>query len=424
MSSTGETRHPWDLDVVQPQSFDIVIKVAERCNLACSYCYYYMQEFSGNNYTPFITEEVMAEVPQFLLRSAQELNLGRFRIVFHGGEPLLLKKNRFDQFCHSLAATLEGHAQVDFAVQTNGTLVDAEWIDLFERHKVALGVSIDGTPDQHDLRRKDHHGRGSYQATVRGLQLLQQAEQDGRIPSVGAICVVNPVEDSAKVLHHCVQDLRIHDTNLNFPRGGWDSPEVLRWDQAVESHRSIVRYTLDNLVHPEFHYVRSISDVLLTLRSEKGARINDWRRSRRHHIATISSEGALLVDDNMLGLDSRFAGTGLTIFGTSLRDLLDSGLWRTLDAAIDQVPAECQTCKWYRSCRSGELYNRYAKRNGFHNHSAICETLKMVHSEVAEFLHRRTSLTAEDLESLLARPSTCTAKTTRAMVERPRAGSH
>jgi uncharacterized protein len=159
-----------------------------------------MQEFSGNNYTPFITEEVMAEVPQFLLRSAQDLNLGRFRIVFHGGEPLLLKKSRFDQFCQSLSATLEGHAEVDFAVQTNGTLVDSEWIDLFERHKVAMGVSIDGTPDQHDLRRKDHHGRGSYQATVRGLRLLQEAEQLGRIPSVGAICVVNPGEDTALYL--------------------------------------------------------------------------------------------------------------------------------------------------------------------------------------------------------------------------------
>ncbi|ATB39203.1 arylsulfatase [Cystobacter fuscus] len=393
-------------------SFDIVLKVAERCNLACDYCYYYMQEFSGYKNKAFITQEVMDELPGFLVRSVNDLKLGQLHVVFHGGEPLLLKKSIFDSLCTTIRNTLEGKVKVAFAIQTNGVLIDEEWISLFEKHKFKVGVSIDGSREIHDRRRPDHAGRGSYEATVRGLRALQAAASQGRLNNVGAICVVHPSNESDKLLEHFVRELGIRNPNLNFPRGGWDNPDAVKWNQEVESHRKLVRYTLDQLIYPQFHFVRSISDVLLALRSTQGAEFNDQRKSRRHHIATISSEGDILVDDNMLGLDERFANTGVKIFGKSLRDLLESPTWQMLNDAIDQVPAECQGCEWFRSCRSGELFNRYSKAEGFAKKSVLCDTIKMIHEEVAGFLVKKTRVSVEDLAGRLSQPTTSTAKDT------------
>ena len=41
-------------------SFDLVIKVSERCNLACDYCYYYFKEYDANQNAAFMSPCVRA----------------------------------------------------------------------------------------------------------------------------------------------------------------------------------------------------------------------------------------------------------------------------------------------------------------------------------------------------------------------------
>lgn len=206
--------------------------------------------------------------------------------------------------------------------------------------------------------------------------------------------------ETADVLRHLIDDLGVGSPGLNFPRGGWDSEDAIRWNREIDTHRQVVRYWLDHCVYPTFHFVRGIAEVLFALHSDQGAHHNDQRASRLHHIATVSSEGALLVDDNVLGIDDSFATTDLTIFGTSLRDLLESPTWQKLNAAVDLVPAECEECPWQRSCRSGALFNRFSRQDGFAKKSVLCETLQMIHEEVAGYLVANKVV---NLETLAAR---------------------
>jgi len=116
----------------------------------------------------------------------------------------------------------------------------------------------------------------------------------------------------------------------------------------------------------------------------------------------VSSEGALFIDDNVLGIDDSFTTTDLTIFGTSLRDLIESPTWQQLNAAVDHVPAACEDCPWRRSCRSGALFNRFSRHGGFDNKSVLCDTLQMIHEEVAGYLVAHKVV---NLETLAARLS-------------------
>lgn len=404
----------------QPLSFDIVLKVAERCNLACPYCYYFFQEYDGNANAPLITAEVEEELPRFLLRSVEQLNLQRLNIVLHGGEPLLLKKRRFDALCTRLRRELDGKTELTFGIQTNGVLIDDEWIEIFARHGIRPGVSIDGLKSTHDRLRPDHRGRGSYDAAVRGLRLVQEAVNAGRLDRAGALCVVHVGDETEKLLEHLIFELDIHSPSLNFPRGGWDNADVVAWNEGVESHRKIVRYWIDNLVFPQFHFVRGITDVFFSLYSELGAANTDVRASSRHYIATISSEGVLLPDDNIIGLDTRFGDSGLKIFGTSLRDFVESPLWNELETALDNVPGECRECEWYRSCRGGDLFNRYSRQQGFAAKSVLCDTIKMIHEELSAFMIRRGIVSVEDLATRLGTVPTATAaKVREALLQKP-----
>ena len=386
-------------------SFDVVVKVAERCNLACPHCYYFYLEYNGTSNAPLITEEVVDELPRFLVRSLDQLKLQRIRLSLHGGEPLLLKKPRFDDLCRRLRETLDPLVDLRIGMQTNGVLIDDEWIEIFSRHRISVGVSIDGPKQLHDRHRPDKRGRGSYDGAVRGLRVLQSAVADGKLGHCGSLCTVHHEPETAGVLRHLIEDLGVSSPGLNFPRGGWDCEDAIRWNQEIDTHRSLVRYWLDHCVYPKFHFVRGIADVLLALRSDNGARYNDQRVSCQHHIATVSSEGALLIDDNVLGIDESFATSDLTIFGTSLRDLIESPIWQKLNAAVDLVPAECEECPWRRSCRSGALFNRFSRQDGFARKSVLCETLQMIHEEAANYLVANKVVTLEALaERLGAEP--------------------
>jgi uncharacterized protein len=115
----------------------VVTPVGVRCNLQCSYCYEDPQRDAGNAGG---TYDLVA-----IKDSVKREGGGPF--LLFGGEPLLLPKEVLrDLWAWGL--DLYG-ANV---LQTNGSLIDDEHIDLFKRYKVKVGVSVDGPEDLNDAR--------------------------------------------------------------------------------------------------------------------------------------------------------------------------------------------------------------------------------------------------------------------------------
>jgi uncharacterized protein len=58
-------------------------------------------------------------------------------------------------------------------MQTNGTLITQEWCDCINTHQIKVGVSIDGSENIHDARRKTRNGKGTFKKVMDGICLLQ-----------------------------------------------------------------------------------------------------------------------------------------------------------------------------------------------------------------------------------------------------------
>lgn len=392
-------------------AFDIVLKVAERCNLACSYCYYFYTDFKYSTTPPLIKREVVERLPVFMKEAVAQTNLNRFNIVFHGGEPLLLKKAYFDEICTLIKTQMEGVAEIKFSMQTNGVLIDQEWIDLFAKHEVGVGISIDGMKEDHDRNRPDKKGRGSYDGAVAGLRKIQAAADAGGLAKAGVLGCVPRESSNAAFLHHLVEDLKIASPGLNFPRGGWNNADAVAWNENLEARRELVRTWLDHYVFPRFRYVIQFAEVLFAMMSDEGAEWLDRRYSRRHHIMTISSNGDILPDDNMIGNREAADGEQLNIFEHSFRDFIAGPVWQELQAAIDQPPEKCQGCEWFRVCRSGALYNRFDPQAGYTRETIMCETVKVFCEEIAHYVVRLNKIEVDELIARLQHPPTCSAAT-------------
>ena len=77
-------------------------------------------------------------------------------------------------------------------VQTNGTLVDADFLDLFEEKEFNVGVSLDGPQWLHDHQRPFADGHGSFGSVTRGINMLmeRQSKKNGRLVCGGVLAVL------------------------------------------------------------------------------------------------------------------------------------------------------------------------------------------------------------------------------------------
>jgi len=381
---------------------DVVLKLAERCNLACPYCYYFFQENKLSEISrPLIPEKTVHAVAAFLRKGALELNIKHIYLGLHGGEPTLLPKQRFDRLCTILREALDDVTELHLGMQTNGTLIDEEWIALFAKHQVMVGVSIDGPKDVHDQSRPDRRGRGSYDNTVRGLRLLQAASADNRIPPTGVLCVANASLDGREVMRHFAEELNVTGLNLLLPRQGHGDATLAPQAQWTRYFGEIIDYWMNSAQKKPIK-VYMISEIMKAMMSEDNAQRLDFRRANRHNVITISAEGYLGPDDNIMALDDAFCRSDVTIENTSLREFFASPMWRSLVGDVDAAPEKCADCEWFRTCRSGDLFNRYKSGEGFSSPSVFCETLDAIHAVLAKIVVSRDGL--EPVARILSGP--------------------
>lgn len=110
-------------------------------------------------------------------------NIRHAFIVFHGGEPLLTPLDDVRAILEYIFSSFEYQPNVQF--QTNGTLLDREWLDLFHRYQPGLSLSVSLDPaGQKDFRFGDN-------PTLRRRVLENLMESTKYIRNVGVVSVAH-----------------------------------------------------------------------------------------------------------------------------------------------------------------------------------------------------------------------------------------
>jgi uncharacterized protein len=165
--------------------FQIFAKpVGYRCNLDCSYCYYVKtNSLFAADPSPHMSEALLERyVGQHIAAHPGET----VRFSWHGGEPTLFGVDWFRRIVALQEKLCPPYKRIANGIQTNGTLLDDDWCRFFSRHRFAVGLSLDGPREIHDLHRVNRQGTGSHDAAMRGYRLLIKH----RIPT-DILCVVN-----------------------------------------------------------------------------------------------------------------------------------------------------------------------------------------------------------------------------------------
>lgn len=162
---------PQFIDDTPPLSLPVrslSLAVAQKCNLACTYCYAQEGDFGGEA-KAMSREVAFAAIDRLFEQCAggERLNL-----AFLGGEPLLGREVLRAATEYAAGLAQEHHVRIGFSITSNGTLVTPEDGAFFEQHGFAVTISLDGVEDTHDRLRAYKGGAGSFSRIVNNVRPL------------------------------------------------------------------------------------------------------------------------------------------------------------------------------------------------------------------------------------------------------------
>ncbi len=157
-----------------PSAFHLLAKpTGAQCNLDCDYCFFLSKEMLYPDSRFRMSDEQL----DAYLRQLIEAHAGaaEVTIAWQGGEPTLMGLDFFRRSVEVARGYLKPGQRALHTIQTNATLLDAEWAEFFKDNQYLVGVSIDGPRDIHDAYRVTKGGRGSFEKVMRGVGHLRDA---------------------------------------------------------------------------------------------------------------------------------------------------------------------------------------------------------------------------------------------------------
>lgn len=297
----------------------------------------------------------------------------------------MMRVAEFDALCAKLKAHIDPVARVQFSIQTNAMLVNEEWIELFSKYNINVGVSLDGDKATNDKFRIDHVGRGTYDRVMVGVNKLFAAAEAGKIPRPAVLCVIDPSHDGAKTFRHFTNKIGFKWIDFLLPI---DTNDSLQPAMAKE----IGKYLVD-----VFNAWNELGDKEVSIRffdqfysfmTGRNRLTGAPGVSERNAIITIASDGTYGPDDTL-----RIVSDEMYSFDTrtdKLTTYLDDARIAEVNVANTTIPAECTTCSWARYCvggsKNGRVVNRFSKTSGFAKKSGLCDGLNDIYSVLARHL--------------------------------------
>ena len=154
--------------------FSMLIKPASSiCNLKCKYCFYH-DVTDNRSVTSYgiMTNATIENIVTKVFTTFNEASTIQF--AFQGGEPTCAGLAYFKYFIDFVKQNKKEYHHIQYSIQTNGTLINDDWIDFFLRNDFLVGVSLDGFKLNNDKYRVDQDGNGTFTKIMDNIDKMRK----------------------------------------------------------------------------------------------------------------------------------------------------------------------------------------------------------------------------------------------------------
>jgi uncharacterized protein len=326
------------------------------------------------------------------LRSYLDKKQKPLAIVLHGGEPLLLGKEKLKQILQIFRCQLP--AECSIGIQTNGILLSDEILDVCAELRATISVSIDGPKHIHDQDRIGHNGNGTFDQVIDGIQLLKN-HSDSDFLFSGLLTVINSESDPVEIYSFLKSfdppgvDFLYRDGNhscLPVGKASLNSTEFGEWFIALFDH-----YLSD----PQPMRIRFLDDLIKLTLGGKGTK--DGAGLTDFGFLVFETDGSVSKNDT---LKSSFNGADKfqqkwSAETHSIGEILGSKEYQEYHQNQRPTSKICQNCPELDVCGGGMTLHRWQDENGYDNPSVYCEDQKLLIGHI----QRQLSKIQENLQT-------------------------
>jgi uncharacterized protein len=168
------------------RSFHLLAKPSgATCNLDCTYCFFLSKDALYPGESSRMSSATLEAYVSQLIDAQPD---GEVNVAWQGGEPTLMGLDFFERALDLAESVRRPTQNLVHTIQTNGVLLDDRWFELFRRHRVLVGLSVDGPAEFHDAYRRTKNGSPTHADVERTWFALRAADID-----VNVLCCLSNV---------------------------------------------------------------------------------------------------------------------------------------------------------------------------------------------------------------------------------------
>lgn len=338
-----------------------VVKTTTACNFKCVYCS--EGDRPARNLPPEVFCKFVDELPEFLARRQDRT----VSILWHGGEPMLWGLERLESAMAYAEKKLAEDFSLSFSMQSNGYLLDESALDLLERYRVNVGVSLDGYRELQNANRPARGGELTFDKVWQNVLELRRRHLGG-----STLMVLNAGQEiDIDKLFAFIKDNRICcKINVLIPCGrAADCADI----KAVRrSYVRLLKELYERAVREEDDIIIDPLDKLMeAIILEKSVRECVYNGHCGSHIMCLYSDGAV----GFCGRDAKrqLCGCG-SLTEHTLEELYSSALAqkvRSRDAYLQQH--DCRGCSIWPLCHGGCAFEALQESGDIMTKAPGCE---------------------------------------------------
>lgn len=368
-----------------------ILKIASRCNIRCKYCYMYeLVDQSWVNQPKVMQANVIDKFLENLSKYLSDHNLDSFVVVLHGGEPLLAGIKPVEYLLKGLSKISNDlSVNIVTTLQTNGILLNDDWVSLFKLYSVLIGVSHDGPAHLNDLNRVTHSGEGTERIVSEKIKYLQK-----NAPEIftGVLTVINPNGDGAEVVDF-FYNLKVPKIDFLFP----DQNHLLSPVQYPSAKKDGQLYS--NFLDTAYKRWRQIDDPDFDIRLFRELVLAVMGKAPSLDSLGVSDVGIFVVEtdgglepiDTFKCCGDDFTKLELNILTNSLQDLESNALIQEFVKKSNSLSKKCLSCEYIKMCGGGYMPHRF-NGNDFLSPSVYCDSLYSLCETVQSDIHQAFEL--------------------------------
>ena len=299
-------------------------------------------------------------------------------IIWHGGEPLLWGIENY-RYIFALTKQLAEGICVRQCLQTNLSLIDEEYIELFKKYNVKIGFSIDGPKEINDKYRKKKDGSGSHDTIIQNLYKCREARLNVGVIIVASSAFKGRIPELYRFICKHRLNFKFNPLFMAGEASKCNDLSLTPLEYAQMSNELFDLWFFDKEHHIKESTFEDIASAFLTkTKKTKGCMFS---KNCQDNFLAISPRGDVFPC-------GRFCDTDTThSYGNINEEALEDILNRRKESSQYKraefiSKSGCRDCSFFDICHGGCLHDGYLNGGNFESKTFLCAAYKLIFGHI------------------------------------------